>query len=163
MKSIYPIAILLAWGLLLAGCGTEKKTPHTVLIERVEDPLAELELSVGSSFVAQIRKNTKALGETVVYQHCIRHISPQKYAKLQRDMQKNKKLLGIRHITVVHSCPVSAAAQCARVSTSDYYYSTSAQLLERLKEKCQADGTWFAASKHWANTSVSYSDYTASH
>jgi len=163
MKTTYLMNILAALG-FLTGCQTEYHTPHTIVIDRIDDPLAELEVIAGSRFVSQIRKNTKALGHTVAYRHCIRHVSPQRYMQLQKALLKNKKLWGIDKITPVQTCPASATAQCARVATSDYYYSTSPQLLERLKAQCQTDGTWFAVrSKHWANTSLSYSGYTISH
>jgi len=136
------------------GCQTAYHAPHTVMIERVNDPLAELEDAVGSDFVDKIRKNTQALGHTTSYQHCIRHISPEKYAQLQKAML-DKGDHGIVGITPVETCPVAATAQCVKVSTSDYYYGTSEQMLQELKAQCQTEGTWFStSSKRWANASV---------
>ena len=145
---------------ILSGCGSEYRTPRTIMVDKVNDPLMELEIVVGKAMVNQMRQNQASIGETSTYQHCIRNISTEKYSKLQEELTKKASISGIKHITPVESCPLNAAAQCVKISSADYYYSQSVQLLESLKQKCEVDGTWFAfTSKHLANTSMPYSGY----
>jgi len=142
---------------ILSGCGTEYHTPRTVIIEKVNDPLIELEVIVGKEMVDQMRHNQASIGETITYQHCIRNISSEKYTRLQEALTQKSPIAGIQKMKPVKSCPLNATAQCVKVGSADYYYSGSEQLLDSLKYKCEMDGTWFTfTNKHLANTSMSY-------
>jgi len=159
MKTILSGCIIITLG-VLSGCGTEYHTPRTVIIEKINDPLIELEMVVGKQMVDQMRKNQASIGQTISYKHCIRNISTKKYTKLQEALAKKKSIAGIKGMTPIESCPLNASAQCVKIGSADYYYSQSDQLLESLKQKCEVDGTWFAfTNKHLANTSVPYAGY----
>jgi hypothetical protein len=159
MKAIFFSCIMMSLG-ILSGCGTEYHSPRTVIIDKINDPLIELELVVGKQMVDQMRENQASIGLTTSYKHCIRNISTKKYTKLQEALTQKKSIAGIRGMTPVASCPLNPSAQCVKIGSADYYYSQSTQLLESLKQNCEIDGTWFAfTNKHLANTSVPYSGY----
>ena len=145
---------------MLSGCGDQYHTPRTVIIDKIENPLIELEAVVGKEIADQMRHNQASIGQIIQYQHCIRNISTKKYTKLQKEMIRKPNYSGIKSMAVIETCPLHAAAQCVKIASADYYYSESNQLLESLKQKCEVSGTWFDfTNKHLANTSVSYSDH----